>query len=105
MAILDNVLRIMFEKNISQKELADYLGIRNYQVSEWKNGKTKSYMKHLDKIAEFLNVPLSELMRDRNDSPDLSRSGSSVADELTDLTQDELNEVRKYIEFIKSKRS
>lgn len=59
--ILNNILRLMYEKSIPQKQLADYLGIKNYQISEWKNGKTKSYMKYLPEIAKFLGVTMDEL--------------------------------------------
>ena len=64
MDILNKILRLMFEKGIPQKQLADYLGLKNYQISEWKSGKTKSYMKYIGEIASFLGVSVDFLLND-----------------------------------------
>lgn len=44
------------------KELAEYLGYTNANVvSDWRAGRSKSYMKQLPKIAEFLDTTVAYL--------------------------------------------
>ena len=38
------------------RELLDYCGLHRSTYDNWKNGKSKSYTKYIDKISEFLNV-------------------------------------------------
>lgn len=45
-----------------QSDLTDYLGLKKYAVTEWKNGKSTSFKKYLVKIAEFFNVSLDYLV-------------------------------------------
>lgn len=52
----------MKEKNCKQKELADYLGLNESAIANWKSGTTKSYQKHLAKIADFFDISMSELV-------------------------------------------
>ena len=60
----------MEEKHIQQKELAEFLQIKN--VSDWKSGKSKSYTKYLPQIAEFFGVSVDYLL------------GKEAAFEITD---------------------
>lgn len=45
-----------------QRELTEYLGLKNVAFSEWKSGKSKSYRKYLIEIADFFNVSLDYLV-------------------------------------------
>ncbi len=45
-----------------QRELTDYLQLKNVAFSEWKSGKSKSYRKYLIEIADFFNVSLDYLV-------------------------------------------
>lgn len=42
MGTFDNVLSVMAEKNISQKQLSDCLGVGESKISDWKAGRVKS---------------------------------------------------------------
>lgn len=51
------------------KELAEYLGYTNANViSDWRAGRSKSYMKQLPKIAEFLGTTV-EYLTGETDNP------------------------------------
>lgn len=56
MSIIDKIVKLLNEQGVQQKELTSFLGIREAAFSEWKSGKSKSYMKLIDKIAEFFKV-------------------------------------------------
>ena len=63
---MDNVLRNILEL-INERELTDIkfqkdLGFYDTMVSEWKNGKSKSYLKHLPRISEYFGVSADHLL-------------------------------------------
>lgn len=62
MSIVTKIINLLDEKNLSQKDLTDYLRVDKSTFSQWKNGKSQSYNKYLSKIAEFFNVPVSYLL-------------------------------------------
>lgn len=62
MSIVDKIIMLLEQKDKSQKELTDYLGLEKSTFSAWKSGKSKSYSKYISKIAEFLNVPINFLL-------------------------------------------
>lgn len=63
MSIIDKITMLLEQKGKTQKELTDFLGLEKSTFSAWKSGKSKSYSKHLAKIAEFLNVSSDFLLR------------------------------------------
>lgn len=60
MDILDRIIELLGDRD--QKELTEYLGLKNVAFSEWKSGKSKSFRKYLIEIAEFFNVSLDYLV-------------------------------------------
>ncbi|MDE5631159.1 MAG: helix-turn-helix transcriptional regulator [Bacilli bacterium] len=53
------------EKNITQEELADILGVNVRSVSRWENGKTMPDLSLLPMLAKELNIEVSELLNGR----------------------------------------
>lgn len=62
MSTIDNIFLLLKKQKKTQKDLTDYLGIEKSVSSQWKNGKSLSYMKYIDKIAEFLDTSPSEIL-------------------------------------------
>lgn len=56
------IFYLLENRKIEQKELADYLGTNKQTITDWKRGKTKSYNKNIDKIAEFFGVSVDYLL-------------------------------------------
>lgn len=48
--------------NRQQKELTNYLGLKNSAYSDWKRGQSKSYQKYLIEIAKFFDVSIDYLV-------------------------------------------
>ena len=67
--ILDRITVLLNGKD--QKELTEYLGLKNVAFSEWKSGKSKSYRKYLIEIANFFDVSLDYLVYGKVDSNQL----------------------------------
>lgn len=62
------ILSCMKRRNITDKQLTKDIGINKSAVTDWKTGKTKSYKKHIDKIADYLGVS-SDYLLGRSDDP------------------------------------
>lgn len=50
---IDNIMKRKRKKNI---DLVNYLGLTRTTYDNWRRGKSESYMDHIDKISDFLNV-------------------------------------------------
>lgn len=62
MTVFDRIMFLLNELHIEQKVLAEYLNVKPTVFSDWKAGRNSSYLKHIDKIAEFFNVSIDYLM-------------------------------------------
>lgn len=71
MSTVDKIIALLGQRNKTQKELTDYLGIERSVFTTWKTGKSKSYTKYLPRIADFLNTTVEYLSNDNDEeSPD-----------------------------------
>lgn len=57
-----NIKRLMFERDLSQKELADKLGVTQAAVSAWCNGIRTPKGEMIDKLCEVLHTNRSGLV-------------------------------------------
>lgn len=75
MKVLNNILFELKRTNKKQKDLTDYLGLQKNSFTEWKGGRSKSYMKYLPQIAAFLGVTVDYLLNadENKKSPDISQ--------------------------------
>ena len=62
MDVFANILAELKKGRHSQKELAEFLGVTPQVFSDWKAGRNMSYMKHVEKISEFLEVSVDYLL-------------------------------------------
>lgn len=108
LCVLDRISNLLKEQHKKQKDLTDYLGISKNIFTNWNSGASKSYLKYIDKIAEFFNVSTDYLLEktDRRESLDNSipekntikiagRDGSYLERQLTD---DQLDLIKKMID-------
>lgn len=66
MVTLNKIVEELKKQRKTQKDLTDYLGLQKNAFSNWKHGNNTSYLKHLPKIAEFLNVSIDYLLGKEN---------------------------------------
>ncbi|MEE1086660.1 MAG: helix-turn-helix transcriptional regulator [Schaedlerella sp.] len=106
MADFAAILKILRTKNsLSQAELAAKLGISKSSVSMYEQGKREPDFHILGKIADFFQVDTDYLMgRSDNTGNDFSPVTIAAHLDTSDLTQEELDDVARYIEFIRLKR-
>lgn len=84
--VLENIIRLLSDHNVTQKNLAQYLGLEQGSFSAWKAGRNKSYMKYLPQIAEYFHVPVDYLLGNTDEkNPPASSQGDTVALHITDF--------------------
>lgn len=88
--VIERMLEVMREKRISQRELVEYLGLANGTFTSWKYKGGKSYMSHMDRIAEYLGISkvyltCGEDEQIRRDT--ITRSEAEIIRMLRDLDQ------------------
>lgn len=94
-------------KDWSQRDLAEASGISNAEISRLESGVRKEPSPSILKsLSTALGIPYEDMMRAAgftiDESPSLQPSSKSLPQ---DLTEDELKDVYKYIEFIRSQRT
>jgi transcriptional regulator with XRE-family HTH domain len=79
MNTLDRILKLIAEEGVNQKILCDAVGLNKTAFSDWKSGKSKSYVKYIDEIADFFKVSADYLLC-RTDDPTDYDDGDFLAD-------------------------
>ena len=99
---LHKILDAMWKQGLSDIDFCKAVGINKSSVTDWKKGKTKSYMRHIPKIAEVLGVSEEYLLVDVK--MPMPEQIDWFSKEILDLRPDERVKVKEYIKFIKSQR-
>lgn len=86
-------------KGLTQKDLAEYLGISIAGYSLYELGQREPGINILKKLAEFYHVSTDELLG-LDDTP-TTLAAHFDGDEYTD---EELEEIKRFAEYIKSRR-
>ncbi len=78
MTIGKKILDARTQKNFTQKQLADMCGFSQSALNLWENNKRKPKIESLHKIADVLNISISELVGDNYN--DIARDPISLPD-------------------------
>ncbi len=60
--VASNLRRLMYERGVTQIDMARALGFTKQSVSHWMNGEHLPRMNKMDKICEYLGCKRSDLM-------------------------------------------
>ena len=66
--ILQTILEYLKKDTRRQGEFLEYLGLSSSAVSDWKSGKSSSYLKYLPLIAEYFSVTVDMMINDYGES-------------------------------------
>ena len=115
---MNNLKILRKAKGLTQKEVADFIGISQNNYSYWENGKVKIDNGSLQKLADFFDVTVDYLLgRDEKSSPAQQESGGIVIPEkykdvavafhggADNLAQADIGDIVRFIEFTKSKKN
>ena len=76
--------RLRKEKNFTQEQLAEQLGVSNRTVSRWETGSNMPDISLLVEIAEFYNISVAELIDGERRNEDMNEEVREVADKMAD---------------------
>jgi len=62
------IREMRLEKNLTQEQLADIMGVTQGAVVQWEAGNTFPRMKSVPKLAEVLGVPVDKLIEALNEN-------------------------------------
>lgn len=112
----EKLLMLRKKHGLSQKKLADALDVAQSSVNYWEKGQRVPSIEMVGRIAEYFKVSLDSLLWEseiKEQTPINMIFGSyySKKDGVADIhfstdnfTLEELNEIQRYAEFIKTKR-
>lgn len=101
--IFSERLRFYLNKyEITQLELSKRLGVGTTSVYNWCNGIKTPRMDKVDAMCEIFHCKRSDLMEDKSEEA----KPTTLAAHFTgdEYTEEELDEIKKFAEFVKSKR-
>ena len=66
MSVGDNLRVIRNKKNISQQEIADFLGVDRKTYVNWEAGIADIKSMYIPRLAEYLHVEINDLFREKS---------------------------------------
>lgn len=97
-----NLRHYMSMNDKSQIDLINDLGFNKSAVSTWCNGTRLPRMDKVDILAKYFNINRSDLIEDKSDKPQIDTLAAHF--EGQNFTDDELEEIMNFVEFVKNKR-
>lgn len=111
MSLVTENAKIIFGKNLTywlkkkgkqQIDLVAELGVTKGAVSQWCNGKKAPSVETARKIANFLNIKLSDLTDERIFVDDESLKFALFGGDK-EITDEQLEEVKRFAKFVKDR--
>jgi len=98
----DNLKQLLQVNNMTYKELAEKIGVKASSVSMWMNGNSLPRMGTLDKLADLFNISVESLVTTKKQNTPQTLAAHFNGDEYT---EEELEEIKNFAEYVKSKRN
>ena len=95
----DNLKEARLKRNLSQKEVADQIGVAKSTYSLYESGNREPSVQTIKKIADVLNVSADELLG-------LSEQPTTIAAHFDgdEYTEEELDKIKEFAALVKSTR-
>ena len=99
--IAKNLLFYRKKNKITQKELAEKLGVKHNAISSWENGVNSIDIDTLFRVCQIFGITVNDMYGMSDDTKPSTIAAHFDGDEYT---EDELDEIRQFAEFVKNKR-
>ena len=106
MAQFDKILKLLRnEKNMSQQELADALGISKSSINMYERGERQPNFEILETIADYFNVDIDYLLGRTTKTTKIINPHTLAAHfDGDEYTEEELNKIKEFAAFVKANR-
>lgn len=85
LAKINNILK---QKGKKQSDLTAYIGIHKNNFTDWKAGRSNSYLKYISQIAEYLEVSTDYLLGNEQKEKSLSPIDDKLLDIFNSLSKE-----------------
>ena len=83
------------EKEITQEQLAEELGVSGRTISRWETGKNMPDISLLVEIAEFFDVSIPEIIKGERKSESMEEEVKEISETMSDYAKAEKEELVK----------
>ncbi|AEH47105.1 helix-turn-helix domain-containing protein [Parageobacillus thermoglucosidasius] len=90
------------KKGLSQKEVAEKIGIKNNTLSNYESGERRPDYETLCKLADLYEVSLDYLIKGQEHKEEKENKNLFFFD-IEGLTEEEIEEIKRHIEYVKWK--
>lgn len=98
-AVLQRNLNIYIKNSrLSQKEIAEKLGVSRAAITNWLNGSNSPNMELLANLCTILNVPMSKMLSD--ETVKLTEKEKRLLDNFKQLSEKGKDELIRFSEFM-----
>lgn len=98
-AVLQRNLNIYIKNSrLSQKEIAEKLGVSKAAITNWLNGSNSPNMEVLANLCTILNVPMSKMLSD--ETVKLTEKEKRLLDNFKQLSEKGKDELIRFSEFM-----
>ncbi|WP_082034284.1 helix-turn-helix transcriptional regulator [Cohnella kolymensis] len=104
MGIKENIKRIRDMYGLTQQDLADIAGVTNKAVSSWESGLAEPRMGAIEKMAVRFGIKKSNIIEDGGMEEIQKPTTLAAHFDGEEFSEEEMKEILKYAEFIKSQR-
>ncbi|WP_271436820.1 helix-turn-helix domain-containing protein [Staphylococcus hominis] len=95
----ENLEQLMKEKNVTQMELSEAIGVSQSTISNWLKEIKYPRISKVQELADYFNVPKSRITEDKSVEQD------TIAAHLDDdFTEEELDKIREFAELVRQAR-
>lgn len=108
MSIADNIKHLRERFDLTQAQLGEIAGVSDKAVSTWEKGSNVPRMGAIQKIADYFNIPKSEIIEDQRESkkpiPE-DELDNEIINLLQDLSPQEIARVVDFVAGLKAARA
>lgn len=99
-----NIKKYLNIHGMTRKQLSERLGVGYTTVSDWINAVTYPRIDKIEQMANLWNIQKSDLVEDVNKNVTSDKSDVIAAHIDDDVSDEEMDEILNFIEFVKNKR-
>ena len=101
----NNIKFYMDKKGVDRNKLSQDLKVSYSTISDWINGNTYPRIDKIELMANYFGIEKSDLVEDNEALGKPSYNAMRIATHIDDdVTDDQMEDIINYIEFIKSKK-